>query len=69
MMQHDVQGSDDLDVATVARKKIAVFGSEARPIMLARAESFRRHGHVKTAKFWQAVADAVAAISGAAPNP
>jgi hypothetical protein len=31
--------------------------------MLARAENYRRHGHFKTAKFWQAVADTVEAIS------
>jgi hypothetical protein len=67
-MQRDVRRLDDLDVVTVARKKIAVFGLEARPIMLARAENFRRHGQIRTAKFWQAVADAVAAISDAAPT-
>jgi hypothetical protein len=67
MTRHD-DGSDDLDVATLARKKIEVFGPDARPVMLARAENFRRHGHTKTAKFWLAVADAVATMSEAAPN-
>ena len=60
------QSSDDLDIAEVARRKIAVFGAEARPIMLARAENFRRHGRLATAKFWQAVADTVETISDAA---
>ena len=55
--------SEELDVGEVARRKIGVFGCEAQQIMLARAENYRRHGHFKTAKFWQAVADTVAAIS------
>lgn len=55
--------SEELDVGEVARRKIAVFGCEAQQIMLARAENYRRHGHFKTAKFWQAVADTVEAIS------
>ena len=57
------QTTEELDVGEVARRKIAVFGCEARRIMLARAENYRRHGHFKTAKFWQAVADTVEAIS------
>ena len=63
MSERRAQTSKELDVAEVALKKIAVFGSEARQIMLARAENYRRHGHFKTAKFWQAVADTVEAIS------
>jgi len=55
--------TEELDVGEVARRKIAVFGCEARRIMLARAENYRRHGHFKTARFWQAVADTVEAIS------
>jgi hypothetical protein len=63
MSERRAQTSKELDVAEVALRKIAVFGSEARQIMLARAENYRRHGHFKTAKFWQAVADTVEAIS------
>jgi hypothetical protein len=55
--------SEELDVGEVARRKIAVFGCEARQIMLACVENYRRHGHFKTATFWQAVADTVEAIS------
>lgn len=68
MPRHNIPNSKDLDVAELARRKIEVFGCEARPIMLARAENFRRHGHIKTARFWQEVADTVAAISSAAPE-
>jgi hypothetical protein len=63
MSERRAQTSKELDVAEVALRKIAVFGSEARQIILARAENYRRHGHFKTAKFWQAVADTVEAIS------
>lgn len=60
--QH-AQTSKELDVAEVARRKIDVFGPRARQIMLARAENYRRHGHFKTARFLQAVAETVEAIS------
>lgn len=60
--------SDDLDVAEVARRKIGVFGSQARPIMLARAENYRRHGRLKSARFWQAVADTVEVIWNSTPK-
>ena len=61
MVQHPVGRSDDLDVATMARRKIGVFGTDAGSILVARAEHYRRDGNIETAKFWQAVADAVAA--------
>jgi hypothetical protein len=68
MPRHTVPNSNELDVADLARRKIEVFGCEARPIILARAENFRPHGHIKTAKFWLDVADAVAALSDPAPE-
>jgi hypothetical protein len=63
MQEQRAQTSNELDVGEVARRKIAVFGSETQQIMLARVENYRRRGHFKTAKFWQAVADTVEAIS------
>jgi hypothetical protein len=47
----------------MARRKIGVFGTDARSILVARAEHYRRDGNIQTAKFWQAVADVVAAMS------
>jgi hypothetical protein len=68
MMVKHHKASDELDIPTLARRKIEIFGPDAHPLMLARAENFRRRGHVTTAKFWLAVADAVAAMSKQAPN-
>jgi hypothetical protein len=67
MMTHLIVGiPDELDVAAVARQQIRVSGCEARPIMLARAANYRRRGRLKTASFWQSVADVVKAISDSA---
>ena len=63
LSEQRAQTSEELDVEEVARRKIAVFGCEARQILLARAENYRRHGHFKTSMFWQAVAEMVEAIS------
>jgi hypothetical protein len=68
LSEQRAQTSEELDVGQMARRKIEVFGPEARQIMLARAENYRRHGHFKTAKFWQAVADTVEAISEPVPK-
>jgi hypothetical protein len=62
------QTPKELDVEEVARRKIAAFGADARQIKLARAENYRRCGHFKTAKFWQAVADTVKALSEPVAN-
>jgi hypothetical protein len=53
----------NLDVAETARRKLAVFGAETRGLMLERAANYERHGHHKTAKFWQAVADTIDALA------
>lgn len=63
LSEQRAQTSEELDIGEVARRKIEIFGCEARQIMLARAENYRRRWHFKTAKFWQAVADTVEAIS------
>jgi hypothetical protein len=63
LSEQRVQTSEELDVGEMARRKVEVFGYEARQIMLARAENYRRRGHFKTAKFRQAVADTAEAIS------
>jgi hypothetical protein len=63
LSEQRVRTTEELDVGEVARRKIGVFGCEARRIMVARAENYRRHGHLKTARFWQAVADTVEAVS------
>lgn len=63
LSEQRAQTSEELDVGEVARRKIGVFGCEAQRIMLTRAENYRRHGRFKTARFWQAVADTVEAIS------
>ena len=55
--------SRDLDVAQIAHRKLEIFGAETRALMLARAVIYQRHGHYKTARFWQAVADKVDAIA------
>ena len=53
----------NLDAAEMARRKLAVFGAETRGLMLERAANYKRHGHHKTAEFWQAVADTIDAIA------
>jgi len=68
MSQRVLRRSGDLDVTEVARTKIRIFGSEARSIMLARAERYRRSRDIKSAEFWQAVADEVEVISGSRPT-
>jgi hypothetical protein len=53
----------NLDVAEMARRKLAVFGAETRALMLERAAKYQHRGHYKTALFWEAVADKIDAIA------